>query len=114
MSKETNTNVENENVEEKKATGPLHKHYIAAFWVTLVVAIGLIVGGFFVPPMGEIDGSVLTAVGEILVWPALGFAGKALEDGKTINFSKGNTTIEVRKNKQEELLGTGDSDDFEA
>ena len=95
MSQNTNTNVEIKNEILNKR--PLHKHYIAAFWVTLCVAIGLIIGGFMVPPMGQIDGSVLTAVGEVMVWPALAFAGKALEDGKTINFSKGNTVIEVKK-----------------
>ena len=33
------------------------------FWIAFVVSIGLIVGGFFVPPLGVIDGSVLTATG---------------------------------------------------
>ena len=33
------------------------------FWICLIVSIGLIVAGFCVPPMGIIDGSVLTAVG---------------------------------------------------
>lgn len=33
------------------------------FWVAFIISIGLIVGGFLVPPMGVIDGSVLTATG---------------------------------------------------
>lgn len=33
------------------------------FWIAFIVSIGLIVGGFFVPPMGIIDGSVLTGTG---------------------------------------------------
>ena len=33
------------------------------FWIAFIVSIGLIVGGFFVPPVGVIDGSVLTATG---------------------------------------------------
>ena len=48
------------------------------FWlsrVTLIicffVSVGLIVGGFFTPPMGVVDGSVLTAVGELLLFPTL-------------------------------------------
>lgn len=38
------------------------------FYVTLIVSIALIVGGFIVPPMGMIDGSVLTAVGLLLMF----------------------------------------------
>ena len=41
------------------------------FAICFFVSVGLIVGGFFVPPMGVIDGSCLTAVGELLVFPAL-------------------------------------------
>ena len=33
------------------------------FWIAFVVSIGLIVGGFFCPPLGVIDGSVLTGTG---------------------------------------------------
>ena len=33
------------------------------FWLAFVVSIGLIVGGFLVPPLGVIDGSVLTGTG---------------------------------------------------
>lgn len=33
------------------------------FWIAFVVSIGLIVGGFFAPPLGVIDGSVLTGAG---------------------------------------------------
>jgi hypothetical protein len=41
---------------------------------TMFVCAGLIIGGFFVPPMGIIDGSVLTAVGELGAFGAL-FSG---------------------------------------
>lgn len=88
-------------MEEKDNKKPFNRHYIIAFWTTLVVAIGLIIGGFFMPPQGEVDGSVLTAVGEIFLWPALGFGAKALEDGKTISFSKGDTNIEVKKKEED-------------
>lgn len=80
---------------EKEKKRPLHKHYVAAFWVTLAIAIGLIVGGFFCPPQGEVDGSILTSVGELFLWPALAFGAKALEDGKIAKISKGSTTISV-------------------
>ena len=34
-----------------------------AFWIAFVVSICLIVGGFFAPPLGVIDGSVLSSTG---------------------------------------------------
>ena len=38
------------------------KLHTIVFAVTLTVSVGLVVAGFLVPPMGIIDGSVLTAV----------------------------------------------------
>lgn len=73
------------------------KQYQIAFWVTLVVALGLIIGGFFTPPLAEIPGSLLTAVGLIFLWPALAFASKAIEEGNTAKITHGETTIEVGK-----------------
>lgn len=34
-----------------------------AFWIAFIVSICLIIGGFFAPPLGIIDGSVLTGTG---------------------------------------------------
>lgn len=86
-----------EKTTESKKMKIFNKHYVIAFWATLVVAAGLIIGGFFMPPQGEVDGSVLTAVGEMFLWPALAFGAKALEDGKTAKFQKGDTSILVGK-----------------
>lgn len=71
------------------------KQYIIAFWTTLIVAIGLIITGFFTPPKAEISGSVLEAVGLIFLWPALSFGNKALEEGKVAKIIRGNTVITV-------------------
>ena len=71
------------------------KHYQIAFWITLVVALGLMIGGFFVPPMGEINGSVLTGVGLLFLWPALAFGCKAIEEGNIAKITHGETVIEV-------------------
>ena len=54
-------------------------------------------GGFFVPPMGVIDGSCLTAVGELLLFPTLLYAFRAIELGLTVKFHKGDATIEISK-----------------
>ena len=67
------------------------------FLVSFFVSVGLIVGGFFVPPMGIIDGSVLTAIGELLLFPTVLYAFRALELGYKVKFQKGETSIEMHK-----------------
>lgn len=68
------------------------------FHLTLAISLLLIIGGFLLPPMGIIDGSVLTAVGELLMFgllaqlPALIDAAR---DGKSIKLTKGDSSIEV-------------------
>ena len=61
------------------------------FCVCFFVSVGLIVGGFFVPPMGVIDGSVLT---------------RAIELGLRVKFQKGETSIEISKRKEDEDANT--------
>lgn len=68
------------------------------FRITLSLSILLIVGGFVCPPLGVIDGSVLTAIGMLLAFailaqvPTLIEAAKA---GKTIRLQKGDFSAEV-------------------
>ena len=68
------------------------------FYLTLAISLLLIIGGFLLPPLGIIDGSVLTAVGELLMFgvlaqvPALIDAAK---NGKSVKISKGDFTAEV-------------------
>ena len=82
-----------------------HRTYLLSritFAVCFFVSVGLIVGGFFVPPMGIIDGSVLKAVGELLLFPTLLYGFRAIELGLTIKFQKGDTTVEIHREEQEE------------
>ena len=68
------------------------------FYLTFAISLMLIIGGFLLPPMGIIDGSVLTAVGELLMFgvlaqvPALISAAK---NGKSVKISKGDFSAEV-------------------
>lgn len=66
------------------------------FVICFFVSVGLIIGGFFVPPMGVIDGSVLTAVGEMLLFPTLLYGFRAVELGMKVKFQKGETSIEIQ------------------
>lgn len=65
------------------------------FFICLGVSIALFVGGFFCPPMGQIDGSVLTAGGVLFGFAALGVIGQNLAHGKDIIFRKGDVELEV-------------------
>ena len=67
------------------------------FAICFFVSVGLIIGGFFVPPMGVIDGSCLTAVGELLLFPTLLYGFRAVELGLRVKFQKGETSIEISK-----------------
>lgn len=68
-----------------------------AFFIAFGISACLIVGGFFVPPMGQIDGSVLQGVGELMGFGALALGYQALKDGATIKATKGNLNVEVGK-----------------
>lgn len=70
------------------------------FYTTLIFSIMLIVGGFFVPPLGIIDGSVLTAVGLLLMFAVLAQVPgilQAVRDGERIKLSKGDFSAEVSR-----------------
>lgn len=73
--------------------------YRRCFWICFALDFLLIVFGFLIPPVGVIDGSVLIAVGEIGLFPLLGFADKALSEGKSIKASRGEFNIEVNDEK---------------
>lgn len=67
-----------------------------------LVAVGLIVASFVVPPTGIIEPSVLAAVGEIFAFAALGTVIKAIDKGVDAQVQHNNTTITVGDiNKQD-------------
>lgn len=72
------------------------------FYATLVISVLLIVGGFLIPPLGVIDGSVLTAVGELLMFCAIAQIPRIVDsarNGKSIRLQKGDFTAEVSSEK---------------
>ena len=74
------------------------------FYLTLAISLLLIVGGFLLPPMGIIDASVLTAVGELLMFGALAQVPaliSAAKNGKSIKVTRGNSSIEVSSSENE-------------
>lgn len=69
------------------------------FYINLVVSILLIVGGFLVPPLGIIDGSVLTAVGLLLMFSVIETIPEAIKAGRNINLQKGDFSVEITSEK---------------
>lgn len=65
------------------------------FYICLGIAILLFIGGFFCPPKGVIDGSVLTASGILLGFAALGVAGQNLANGKEVTFKKDDINLTI-------------------
>jgi len=68
------------------------------FYLNLSVSIALIVGGFIIPPTGIIDGSVLTAVGLLLMFAVVAQIPRildAIHQGKSIKVSKGDLSFEA-------------------
>lgn len=65
------------------------------FYLTLGVSIVLIVGGFLVPPVGVIDGSVLTAVGLLLMFSVIEKIPEAIKAGRSVKIVKGDFSAEI-------------------
>lgn len=66
--------------------------------ITTIVALGLIIASFIVPPTGVIDPSVLQAVGEILVFPVIWMVPQAIRAGRKIKYKD----IEIGGEEKEE------------
>jgi hypothetical protein len=87
--------------EIKKRCG---KHWLSrgVAAICFFVSVGLIIGGFLTPPTGVIDGSVLKAVGELLLFPTLLYGFRAIELGLNVKFQKGDTSITIDNDNKEE------------
>lgn len=73
----------------------VQKYSNIVFWITLSVSVILIVVGFVLPPSGQIDGSVLTAVGELLAFGVVAQVPSIVRKGSDITFRKGDMEISV-------------------
>lgn len=71
------------------------------FYTTFVLSILLIVGGFFCPPIGVIDGSVLSAVGLLLMFATIDKIPEAIKAGRNLKISKGDFSIESSSEQQD-------------
>lgn len=65
------------------------------FSITTLAAIALFVGGFFVPPMGIIDGSVLKAGGILLAFGSVAQVPELARRGTDLKLQHGQTALTV-------------------
>ena len=66
-----------------------------------IAALILIVAGFIVPPTGQIDNSVLIAVGELNGTLAIGAVIKAIDKGRSASIKHNNTELTINKDEEE-------------
>lgn len=71
------------------------------FWVFSLAGLVLIAASFILPPIGNIDNSVLAAAGELDGVIALGAVLKAIDKGVDASFQHNNTSVTIT-NKEEE------------
>ena len=72
--------------------------YLIIAIILAIVAISLIIAGFLVPPLGVIDGSVLTAVGEIVFLVTIFFVWDCVTKGKIAKIKKGDIEASISDN----------------
>ena len=82
-----------------------YKNYLennTFFWVFSIIGLLLIIVAFFLPAAAQIHQSVLIAVGEINGFIALGAVIKAVDKGVDATFQKGDTSVTITNNENEE------------
>lgn len=80
------------------------KEYIAhnlPFWLCFLTSAGLVVGGFFVPPLGVIDGSVLKGVGEMFGFATLWIVYISIHEGLEASVKKGELEVTLKTHEHE-------------
>lgn len=71
------------------------------FWIFSIIGIVMMIAGFLLPPMGQIDNSVLIGVGEIDGIIALGAVIKAIDKGSSASITHNGTSVTIT-NKEDE------------
>ena len=82
-----------------------YRNYLANngfFWLFSGIGLLLIIIAFFLPPAAYIDSSILIAVGEINGFIAMGAVLKAIDKGVDATFQKGDTSVTITNNEDEE------------
>lgn len=87
--------------EGHKSKNLMRGHFLTAFWISLIVSLSLMIGGFLTPPSGQIHGSVITSCGLLFLWPTLACGAKAIEEGRTARFHTKHGSLVVGDDSKE-------------
>ena len=82
-----------------------YRNYLSTnlfFWLFSGIGLLLIIIAFFLPPAAYIDSSILIAVGEINGFIAMGAVLKAIDKGVDAKFQKGDTSVTITNNEDED------------
>lgn len=71
-------------------------------WYKLLLVINtmLVVTGMLLPPVGIVDSSILTAIGELSLSGLFGMITYYLQESNNVKITKGSTNIEISKDKE--------------
>lgn len=83
------------------------------FIILSSISVGLIVIGFFTPPMWKIDGSVLQAVGLLTLMYAVKQIPDALLRGKEVRLKYGNASVSMGDGNDLDKIENTDEDNAE-
>lgn len=75
------------------------KAYIT-FSVLALIAAAMLIGGFVMPPMGVVDGSVLKAAAVLFGFAALAVLLHAVDKGVGAKLEHGDTTLTISDDKK--------------
>ena len=67
-----------------------------------IASLILIVAGFIAPPIGQIDSSVLIAVGELNGTLAIGAVIKSIDKGRSASIKHSGTEVTITGNEDEQ------------
>ena len=65
------------------------------FYTTFALSVAHIIGGFFSPPIGQIDGSVLTAIGFLVLFATVAKLPEAIKASKSVKFTTDHFTAQI-------------------
>lgn len=69
-------------------------HWFAIFSTVAILLVGI---SFILPPAGAVEPSALAGAGEIFLFASLWTVVKAIDNGHSAKITKGDATIEVKK-----------------
>ena len=87
------------------------KGHWLAFWICLVVAIFLMIGGAIVPPPFVVDSSIFKCVAWLFGFAALSQVPAIVESGKTASIKHNNTVLTIGDTPDAEQEAVDENDE---